>query len=242
MVMRTPSGKLGHTKSRKGCLRCKARHVKCDERRPCGNCVRDDAVCSLTQNFKQPPPVSSSSGDQDRRNIREPTSLTESATADLDVSTKQDLSTSAGPDVIDGGPTAAFGTWMQSMRLLHHYHTVYAPSLKMSHDFLLHGLLALSALHYAQNQPGLYKEYILISSQYQGLALRPFATKLQGINEGNCEPYLFLATFVFIISMCSITGQQAPGMPVVPKDIAQSFMLLQGIKSICILKPMETWS
>jgi hypothetical protein len=47
----------------------------------------------------------------------------------------------------------------------------------------MHGLLAVSALHYAQHHPGQRKEYILVSSHYQNLALNMFAVKLQDINE-----------------------------------------------------------
>ncbi|KIW04320.1 uncharacterized protein PV09_04612 [Verruconis gallopava] len=38
--------RLAHTKSRKGCVRCKARKVKCDESRPiCKNCSRHNVAC-----------------------------------------------------------------------------------------------------------------------------------------------------------------------------------------------------
>ncbi|KAK4447356.1 sterol uptake control protein 2 [Podospora aff. communis PSN243] len=40
--------RLGYTKSRNGCLRCKQRRVKCDEQRPCRACVRHGVECSLT--------------------------------------------------------------------------------------------------------------------------------------------------------------------------------------------------
>ncbi|KAL1838831.1 hypothetical protein VTJ49DRAFT_2188 [Mycothermus thermophilus] len=46
--------RLGYTKSRTGCLRCKQRRVKCDEARPaCGACVRHGIECSLST---APPP------------------------------------------------------------------------------------------------------------------------------------------------------------------------------------------
>ncbi|KAL6355024.1 hypothetical protein LRP88_12382 [Fusarium phalaenopsidis] len=115
------------------------------------------------------------------------------------------------------------------------------PEIAFSHDFLMHGLLGLSAMHYAQSHPDQRREYTLISSHYQSLAVQNFATKLQDINEANFEPYFFLATFVFILSMCSIADRQDCGLPA-PRDIAQSFILLQGIKSICEFKPIETWS
>ncbi|KAL2194184.1 hypothetical protein P885DRAFT_43458 [Corynascus similis CBS 632.67] len=47
--------RLGYTKSRTGCLRCKQRRVKCDETRPsCKACVRHGIECSLST---QPPPA-----------------------------------------------------------------------------------------------------------------------------------------------------------------------------------------
>ncbi|KAM5356711.1 hypothetical protein ACJ41O_003357 [Fusarium nematophilum] len=106
----------------------------------------------------------------------------------------------------------------------------------------MHGLLALSAQHYAQSHPDQRREYILISSQYQSLALHSFATRLQDISDDNFEAYFFLATFVFILSMCTISDHRDSGLPPPPRDVAQSFMLLQGIKSICEFKPIETWS
>ncbi|KAJ3549678.1 hypothetical protein NM208_g377 [Fusarium decemcellulare] len=148
---------------------------------------------------------------------------------------------------------------MQSLRLLHHYDTAVCavlahepstaevwrtavPEAAFSHEFLMHGLLALSALHYAQSHPEQRKEYSLMSSQYQSLALQMFAKKLPYISEENFEPYFLLATFIFILSMCSIADRDDPDSPAPPSDIAQSFMLLQGIKSICEFKPIETWS
>ncbi|KAG7426317.1 Sterol uptake control protein 2 [Fusarium oxysporum f. sp. raphani] len=40
--------RLGYRKSRTGCLRCKERRVKCDEKRPCSACVRHEVLCSLS--------------------------------------------------------------------------------------------------------------------------------------------------------------------------------------------------
>ncbi|EKJ69963.1 hypothetical protein FPSE_09808 [Fusarium pseudograminearum CS3096] len=37
-----------HRKSRNGCLECKRRHIKCDEKRPsCGNCIVSERSCSF---------------------------------------------------------------------------------------------------------------------------------------------------------------------------------------------------
>ncbi|CAN8101494.1 unnamed protein product [Discula destructiva] len=46
--------RLGYTKSRNGCMRCRQRRVKCDEKRPCSACVRHKVKCSL---LDSPPPA-----------------------------------------------------------------------------------------------------------------------------------------------------------------------------------------
>lgn len=46
-VSRGRPAKVGHRKSRNGCLKCKARRVKCDEVQPiCGNCSRLHLDCA----------------------------------------------------------------------------------------------------------------------------------------------------------------------------------------------------
>lgn len=46
-VSRGRPAKVGHRKSRNGCLKCKARRVKCDEVQPiCGNCSRLHLNCA----------------------------------------------------------------------------------------------------------------------------------------------------------------------------------------------------
>ncbi|KAM7216751.1 sterol uptake control protein 2 [Rhypophila decipiens] len=54
--------RLGYTKSRGGCLRCKQRRVKCDEDRPCKACTRHGIECSLVtgQSTGTPQPSQSS--------------------------------------------------------------------------------------------------------------------------------------------------------------------------------------
>ncbi|KAH7008867.1 hypothetical protein EDB80DRAFT_763938 [Ilyonectria destructans] len=41
--------RLGYKKSRRGCLRCKQRRVKCDENRPCSACTRHGLECSYVE-------------------------------------------------------------------------------------------------------------------------------------------------------------------------------------------------
>ncbi|KAH6995316.1 hypothetical protein EDB80DRAFT_728933 [Ilyonectria destructans] len=46
--------RLGYTKSRNGCSRCKQRRVKCDEHAPCQACLRHGVRCSLQSTGSKP--------------------------------------------------------------------------------------------------------------------------------------------------------------------------------------------
>ncbi|KAH7136426.1 hypothetical protein EDB81DRAFT_657165 [Dactylonectria macrodidyma] len=147
---------------------------------------------------------------------------------------------------------------MQSLRLLHHYSTVVFPTLSrddtvavwktavpeiaFSHEFLMHGLLAMSALHYAQSHPNQRRQYVLVSSYYQNLALQHFSTHLNDINDDNCEALFLLATFIFVITMCSIADRPDSEAPLSPSEVAHSFMLLQGIKTIVNFSHLTRWN
>ncbi|KAH6877218.1 fungal Zn binuclear cluster domain-containing protein [Thelonectria olida] len=284
------STRLGHRKSRNGCLRCKARHVKCDEKRPCTNCVRFDLPCSLLNNpsSTNTSPDEAAAGDPSaspplsrgtRRSREPPAGRARLATSPRKA--QNEAIVAPTPRVSSPAPTAVPSPqtvhvpsplsfdgheadhelsplWMQSLRLLHHYSTeVYislsrdpavagiwktvVPETAFTHKFLMHGLLAVSAVHYAHTHPEHRKEYVLVSNHYQTLALQFFASHLDEISRDSFEPYFFLATFIFLLTMWSISHPE-DDEKLTPSAVAQSFQLLQGIKLIITFKPMEDWS
>ncbi|KAI1633481.1 hypothetical protein F4809DRAFT_644432 [Biscogniauxia mediterranea] len=148
--------------------------------------------------------------------------------------------------------------WMQSLMLIHHYSTsvystlsggdttddlwrVTVPTLAWSHEYLMHGLLAISALHYAYNHPDQRKEYLIVSTYYQNLALEYFSSRLSGINEDNCKAYFLLSALIFSFSQCSIANPEDREEPVSPSDVAQLFRLLHGIQSILNFEQFSKW-
>ncbi|KAH7038253.1 uncharacterized protein B0I36DRAFT_77522 [Microdochium trichocladiopsis] len=146
---------------------------------------------------------------------------------------------------------------MQSVRLFHHFcqHTAYhmssnppttdlwrkrVPDVACSHEFLMHGLLACSALHYARTHPAQGQEFTLVSTHYQTLALQFFSNRLSDMNEDNVEAYFLLATFIFVLAIATISDPLArQNKSAEPKDLAQSFVLLQGVKGILDAKAAE---
>ncbi|GKT57656.1 fungal Zn binuclear cluster domain containing protein [Colletotrichum tofieldiae] len=259
--------RLGHKKSRNGCQRCKARRVKCDEGRPCQKCVAHGAHCSLLDHpapLMAPRTPPAPSKPQQYAPIRPAhgvhEALSEASLTPTAVSSTSPYPGESAPDTHNPvtDPWDLSEDWLQSLRLMHHYSTstrhvlpqdacteelwkTAIPEMACSHKFLMHGLLALSALHYAYVHPQEQKKWDIISVHHQNLALRFFALRLNGINKDNCEAYFFLATLIFIVSICSVARSDSLGRMVSLSDVAQSFMLLHGVKGILNFQPIEEW-
>lgn len=146
--------RLAHKKSRRGCQRCKARKVKCDEVHPvCTNCSRHEVTCEYGDPFVR------SSNDADDpfppdHKLKSPSSLTtpphgpDSPYTDL-----EDIDHALTPDE----------RRLLELRLLHHYTTVVTNTftieafrqvwlldsvrLGFEHPFLLHAIFAITSLH-----------------------------------------------------------------------------------------------
>ncbi|KAH8805910.1 hypothetical protein F5884DRAFT_680921 [Xylogone sp. PMI_703] len=174
-----------HKKSRKGCINCKKRHIKCDEKHPtCTNCTNYGTVCSFSQHLS--PPISSRSTPDSQT-----TSSKHAAPSNGLVST--------GHNELNVG----------DLELLHHFTTVTCYTLSsvpsdcrlwqtpivkeaLDHPFLLRGILALAAFHLSRLKPAQSTEYIVKASTHQDLAIFEFRPILQKISASNC-----LAVFLF---------------------------------------------
>lgn len=122
-----------HTKSRLGCIDCKARKVKCQETWPsCANCLKRGSVCKYPTIFKR---------------IQH-----ERIASEMTASPSQ---------LVQLQPTPTMFT-MSDMRLFHHFLISARPNLPVDHeqvwvrdvpafahqyDYLMHAMLALSASH-----------------------------------------------------------------------------------------------
>ncbi|CZR55983.1 related to C6 transcription factor [Phialocephala subalpina] len=118
-----------HRKTKTGCLTCKRRKIKCDEAKPeCHNCIKHSLNCEYA------PP-------QPSFNIQ--TALSGNATATLnlfDLELLHHFCTSTAIELHDN-PT---------MRTLWNTNV---PKLGFEYDYVMHGILALSALHLAHSSP-----------------------------------------------------------------------------------------
>lgn len=92
----------------------------------------------------------------------------------------------------------------------------------------MHGLLALSALHYAHVNPDRDMEFHIIATRHQNMALDLFASQLHNVTEENCHAFVLLSSLIFKINATSIAESHRRGQKVTADDVAQSFMLGQG--------------
>ncbi|KAL1620447.1 hypothetical protein SLS56_009678 [Neofusicoccum ribis] len=100
--------------------------------------------------------------------------------------------------------------------------------MAFSNKALMHGLLALSALHYGHTHPDQREPYQILSTRHQSIAIDSLSRQLHSINQDNCQAAILLAALIFIIKTFSISDQYNHGSPVTIPDLAQSFLLLQG--------------
>ncbi|KAI9051905.1 hypothetical protein LZ554_004161 [Drepanopeziza brunnea f. sp. 'monogermtubi'] len=158
-----------HRKSKNGCLVCKKRRIKCDETHPeCGNCTRHSSVCEY-------PPLKTSLVPQNGN-----------------LAAKRPLEI----NLVD-------------LELLHHFTTVTAatlhndpsvkrlwtttvPQLGYKHDFVMHGILAISALHIGYYYPERKEYWTKQASLHHRSSLAKATPALSDVNETNAaELYIF---------------------------------------------------
>ena len=148
------ASRLGHKKSRKGCKRCKARRVKCDETHPsCSNCTKHGATCEYAQGAP-----ARSENPQSSVEINNPFSA---ATSPVHLPSPY-----ANNEEIEGFFEELEARRALELRLLHHFLTIVSYTFPacdqqlyrdiwtidavlsgFQHPFLFNAILAISALH-----------------------------------------------------------------------------------------------
>ncbi|KAI1439416.1 hypothetical protein F5Y02DRAFT_405810 [Annulohypoxylon stygium] len=212
-----------HVKSRTGCRECKKRHVKCDEKRPsCGGCLAANRRCPFLDlhharlppsraavSPAETPPESYSSASPVNSSLGERASVIEPA-ADIVADTAIDSSASLQSE---HHPSPCFD--MRHLVLLHHLESLYmTASISMqsistdefklcyeaifksavSASYLMHELLAFSALHLSTLQSNATDkaEYLQQAAELQTRALALFNAVKPSVRNENC-----LALFIF---------------------------------------------
>ncbi|KAF9739751.1 hypothetical protein PMIN03_004661 [Paraphaeosphaeria minitans] len=239
--------KVHHSKSRHSCSRCKLRRVKCSLQAPCSNCRRRKEDCSLTsastsrpiatgqQISFSPSPVEAH---DNPRQLRLPDDF---AFLSLLVPVLAEQS--------DPRPL----TWTEDLFLMNHFTSatsytlshreadqhmwrVVIPEMAISQPFLMHGLLAVSAMHLSYLRQNERTKYEMQSSYHQALATSQLRSVLTDITSENCSAAFALCALLTLISMIYIARRTdaeryRSGTSFVD-DIVHHFMLTRGIGGV----------
>ncbi|TVY51462.1 Sterol uptake control protein 2 [Lachnellula cervina] len=234
-----------HRKTRTGCNQCKRRRVKCDERKPiCTSCERNKLQCGLA--FLTPSRVSMRPAAlQTRTSTPRPPPTTNKS---LNPPTKKNTKTT--PAATTSGPPCLnirFGDMdLRSAEILHHYQTVVSfmitgpkvvhvwqttiPHMALEHKFLMHGILALSALNLSVLIPARKDELVTFAMISEQLALPPFRSYLaDDQKKGNLHAVFAFSHFV-VPYMLNMSGSLEGPMGKVPSYEGQPhwFHALRG--------------
>ncbi|RKF63399.1 putative c6 zinc finger domain protein [Golovinomyces cichoracearum] len=203
-----------HFKSRNGCLYCKQRRVKCDERHPiCGPCAKRQLPCE----FKPRQYHSSSSSNYSENSPGKSFSQLQSVSTVSFQSEDIRLGSNESTRVLE-------------LKLFHHFSTatyrtiailsldysllqVKIPNLALSYSFLLEIMFALSALHLESLERSENKMWLRIGLYYQNKSLQSFNRILPEINAENCSALACCSIFnklasVAIPALCDDDSSQ----------------------------------
>lgn len=190
-------GKRAHRKSKHGCVQCKVRKVKCDERHPeCKNCVRHGVQCSY----------------QTAGLVATDENLTSTARR----LSKPVVVESPGPSPTAPPELEPDDLNTLQLQLLHHYSTstcytvshdplfihewrVNIPKICMKASFSTRALLAIAALHLAHLDPSRREFYQHTAGVLHDTGLRTAKTIMQNISEENiCQLFIFSSVTCWI--------------------------------------------
>ncbi|KAE8372353.1 hypothetical protein BDV26DRAFT_274357 [Aspergillus bertholletiae] len=218
-----------HKKSRHGCLECKRRHIKCDEKRPtCTNCTTSERFCEyadIFQGAKQSRTTASSASSPATRD--QPSEVL-----------------SPRPDSLPQDAPAN----MLHMRLLHHLMTetrntlnesfdkaIYSPDILqicMSTPYLINELLAISALHMSTLCPAEEGAYRHHAAQLQTHALTILNGMKLEVNQETCVPlFIFSGLLNAHLLYNSLLNKDRDFDPFLDQ-LVSSFRLHRGIRAI----------
>ncbi|CAG7917328.1 unnamed protein product [Penicillium olsonii] len=225
MALRRP-----HRKSRHGCVECKRRRVKCDETRPsCSNCEKRHTECEYGSSTSLLWTNEESEGGLDF-------ARSSSAATDSGMTASTDNTPSLNVHDLE-----LMMQWCNSTfhTLSRNQHTDpiwrnLVPEEALSHPFLMHGILALSALHLARTgpEPSRRASYLNRAVAHQNQALALFRGLLGDINEENAKAIFAFAGIVVIYTFGfpNTPGVQDPWASV--DDIYQVLVLTRGTQQV----------
>ncbi|CAG7977982.1 unnamed protein product [Penicillium salamii] len=227
-----------HRKSRNGCMECKRRRVKCNEQYPCHNCLKYQTDCIFRTDLAP-----------QRRSPTEPGKSFGNANQIASKSVIGAMESLAGSSPSTTARRCDFEA--RDLELMHHYSTSVAktfsrridiqdvwaialPKHAYSCSYLMHGLLAISALHSGWLNHDSRHDYTNLSTYHLHKFIALFREQLANISIENCVP-LFGASSLMVIYVCAqsaLVSQPMEKDSLQIKMIMNIFSMCRGVETI----------
>src|SRR5436190_9214791 len=141
---------------------------------------------------------------------------------------------------------------LHDLELMHHYTTrtyrtlsnnnehkeiwkTVIPKEALAHPFLMHGLLALAALHLVEcsgDEGEGRRMYAELATRHQNLALASFRPELNNITSSNCNAVFAFSSLiaVFAFAFSQSAGNKRTAEPI--SEVLQDFFLFRGVEGV----------
>ncbi|KAJ5509782.1 hypothetical protein N7527_011925 [Penicillium freii] len=179
-----------HKKSRNGCNQCKERRVKCDETRPlCSVCTTRELPCIYSTPYPQRHSTTEASPKPEPKPSTKPVFGSPKYDA-RHLLLMHKFSTETCKSIC--GDQSDMEDWQ-----------VLIPKLAFEHEFLLHGILSLAALHMVATtaDPEQVQSYLDTALECNELAFAPFREALAHLTPLNCDAVFAQSAIVTIIGI-----------------------------------------
>lgn len=117
------------------------------------------------------------------------------------------------------------------------------PQMGYEYPFVLHGILAVSAIHKAHLLPVQREKYLDMAAYHQTRGLEGFRTALLYIGDTDWQPsFCFSSTIVLYVCALAAHGSEEPATGPL-SEILKLFVLLRGFRSVllpCQAEVLET--
>jgi hypothetical protein len=136
--------------------------------------------------------------------------------------------------------TATYSTLTDRTDIRHLWRTA-VPLAAFEHDFLLHSMLSVAALHLATEQPNRWAQHMDAAIRHHNLALPKYRSSLDRIDSRNCSALFACSTLVVVYAL-GFSFLRAPhgmGLETPVLGISDIFALLRG--SHMVLREAWQW-
>ncbi|KAI1614565.1 hypothetical protein EDD36DRAFT_231916 [Exophiala viscosa] len=250
-----------HQKSRRGCVECKRRHVKCDETRPtCQRCTLSERLCTweALRNVHESRSASSQAASETHaQSPAQPQSQSQIASRPPSpvthaISTRPHSPSQnhggSSSDVLITGPSD-ISVNMDHLELIYHFYTETCQTLVKTEDqlrryralvveqglkrpFLMHQILAFSALHLSLRRPQRQDYYRGIATALQTKALAGLTEILPQVDASNCLDVLLFSHLIGLHVFRDIFTSLKDDFNAFMEALVGCIRLLQGVNVV----------